>query len=120
MAPLRRKPKQLTAEPTLFETASGGGGGGPMSGTRGGVPPTGRQPGAGAVEFTDDAGTLLDRAPDPAEPDAEDELDRIRQRLSQLTLAEASAGSDLQVLAAAEPPCSPASPKPAPSRARRP
>ncbi len=47
-----------------------------------------------------------------ADPDAEDELDRIRQRLSQLTLAEASAGSDLQVLAAAEPPSSPASPKP--------
>ena len=47
-----------------------------------------------------------------ADPNAEDELDRVRQRLSQLTLAEASAGSDLQVLAAAEPPSSPASPKP--------
>lgn len=46
------------------------------------------------------------------DPEAEEELARIRQRLSQLTLAEASAGSDLQVLAVAEPPSAPASPKP--------
>jgi Mrp family chromosome partitioning ATPase/capsular polysaccharide biosynthesis protein len=47
-----------------------------------------------------------------ADPNAEEELDRIQQRLSQLTLAEASAGSDLEVLSPAEPPSSPASPKP--------
>jgi capsular exopolysaccharide synthesis family protein len=60
------------------------------------------------------ARTQLERQRDTlaADPNAEDELDRIRQRLSQLTLAEASAGTDLQVLAPAEPPSSPASPKP--------
>jgi Mrp family chromosome partitioning ATPase/capsular polysaccharide biosynthesis protein len=47
-----------------------------------------------------------------SDPNAEEEFDRVRQRLSQLTLAEASAGSDLQVLAVAEPPSSPSSPKP--------
>jgi capsular exopolysaccharide synthesis family protein len=60
------------------------------------------------------ARTQLERQRDAlaADANAEDELDRIQQRLSQLTLAEASAGSDLQVLAPAEPPSSPASPKP--------
>jgi Mg-chelatase subunit ChlD len=85
MAPLRRKPKQLAEEPTLFDAAARGAGGGPVLGTRGRVPPAGLQPGAGAVEFTDDAGTLLDRAPATAEPDAEVLL-RARQIAARLAV----------------------------------
>lgn len=77
---MRRKPKQLTEEPTLFEQAGGAGAGLVLVGRRdrrgtgpGRKPPSGSAPGE-----TDEPAELLDTAPREAEPDAE-ALRRARQ-----------------------------------------
>ncbi|RIQ14393.1 hypothetical protein DY240_25010, partial [Jiangella rhizosphaerae] len=59
LRPLRRRPKQLDADPVLHDVSSSGGGGGLV--VPGGLPPPGPRrvpPGSGAPGTTDEAATL--------------------------------------------------------------
>jgi hypothetical protein len=69
--PLRRTPKRLDAEPTLYEPA--GGGGGFVASAGGARRDAGSRParGSGTTGFTDEPAELLAEVPAEAEPDAE-------------------------------------------------
>jgi len=69
--PLRRTPKRLDAEPTLFEPAAGGSGF--VASAGGGRRDAGPRParGSGATGFTDEPAELLAAVPADAEPDPE-------------------------------------------------
>jgi Mg-chelatase subunit ChlD len=71
LQPLRRRPKELDAEPTLFEASAGGGGGLVLSvaGQRRDRPRGG--PGSGAPGTTDEPAQLLDAARAGGEPHVE-------------------------------------------------
>jgi Mg-chelatase subunit ChlD len=90
MKPLRRKPKTLTEEPSLYEPAGGGAGAGQMI-------RTGRGPGAGkrsaknegtATGVTDDDAELLETVPDDAAVDPE-AIRRARRIAALLTIPRA-------------------------------
>jgi Mg-chelatase subunit ChlD len=57
--PLRRRPKQLTEQPALYEPASGGGGLALSSGSRRRAPGGAARPGAGAAGTTDEPAELI-------------------------------------------------------------
>lgn len=85
LRPLRRRPKQLDADPVLHDVSSSGGGG---LVTPGGPRPPGSRPappGSGAPGTTDEAATLLAAAPADAEPDPE-VLRRARQIAARLAV----------------------------------
>jgi Mg-chelatase subunit ChlD len=78
MKPLRRKPKQLTEEPTLFDSSGGGGGvvlGEPRARQRVSGQP---RKGSAALGLSDEPANLLDATPREVEPDPET-LRRARQ-----------------------------------------
>jgi len=83
LAPLRRKPKHLDAEPTLFD-ASGAGAGGPTTSGRRPAPVPGRS-GGGAAEFTDHDGALAGGATGDVEVDPQVLL-RARQIAERLAI----------------------------------
>ena len=83
-APLRRRPKQLDAEPQLLE-ASRGGAGGLVLGSQNGRAAAAPRPGSGGPASTAEQGTLtaaLDGAP-PADPET---LRRARQIATRLAM----------------------------------
>src|ERR1700722_14037318 len=90
MRPLRRRPKKLDAEPTLFEPTVGGNGGvlliaqGAHRDQRG----AGRQPASSAPGLTDETGVLLgaDRAGLGADPET---LRRARQIAARVAIPRA-------------------------------
>jgi len=87
-APLRRRPKQLAEEPTLFERASAGAGGGSIltalpGGRRGPAPAGGSAPGT-----TDEAAALVQPPPDMPDPDP-DVRARARQIAARLSVPRA-------------------------------
>ena len=90
MRPLRRRPKALDAEPTLFEAARGGAGGTVVTGGREGATRPGAARGVGAPGVTDEDGRLELALTDGdgAEPDPE-VLRRAQQIASRLTLPRA-------------------------------
>jgi hypothetical protein len=70
--PLRRKPKTLTEDPTLYEPAAGGVGAGLVArGERKAGSASKRRPGSSVVTVTDDASELVDRLPPDATVDPE-------------------------------------------------
>jgi hypothetical protein len=71
LPPLRRRPKELDAEPTLFEASAGGTGGLVLSAAGQRRDRRGAGPGSGAPATTDEPGQLLDTAPGGSEPDLE-------------------------------------------------
>ena len=85
--PLRRKPKQLDEEPTLFEALVGGSGGAalPSVGAGRGATDGPTQIPGGDTGYTDDEGRLLSEAPDDATPDLA-VLRRARQIAAQLSV----------------------------------
>ena len=84
MAPLRRRPKQLDAEPRLFETGGRGGTGGlVLTGDRGGRPGGPRAGSGGPAMTTERAG--LSASPDGEGPDPE-ALRRARQIAARLAV----------------------------------
>jgi Mg-chelatase subunit ChlD len=90
MRPLRRRPKQLDAEPQLLEPGRGGAGGLVLAGDRGGRPGRpGPRPGSGGPAMTDEQGTLTDAeaaaAGGAAAADAET-LRRARQIATRLAM----------------------------------
>jgi len=87
LQPLRRWPKQLDAEPALYEARAGGAGGLVLAGDRG---PRGRGPArdeqhGGGPGVTGESAQLLDEAPASGEPDAET-LRRARQISARLAV----------------------------------
>jgi Mg-chelatase subunit ChlD len=90
MRPLRRRPKQLDAEPLLLETGPGGAGGLVVAGDHRGRPGRpGPRPGSGGPAMTDEPGTLTDAAAALAsgEPAADAEtLRRARQIAARLAV----------------------------------
>ena len=76
LAPLRRRPKQLDAEPRLLEASRGGAGGLVLTGDRSGRPGGPRTGSSGPAMTTERAG--LSAIPDSQEPDPET-LRRARQ-----------------------------------------
>jgi Mg-chelatase subunit ChlD len=87
LAPLRRRPKELDAEPVLFDASSGGAGGLVLSGgnQRHGRP-AGSGPGGGAPGITGEPAQLLDAPPAGGEPDPET-IRRARQIAARLAVA---------------------------------
>jgi Mg-chelatase subunit ChlD len=87
LRPLRRRPKQLDAEPELFEARAGGAGGLVLAGSR--DRDRGRRggggPGSGAPGVTGEPAQLLDEAPASGEPDRET-LRRARQIAARLAV----------------------------------
>ena len=85
--PLRRKPKQLDEDPTLFEALAGGSGGTalPSAGVGRGATSGPKQVAGGDTGFTDDEGRLLSETPADATPDLA-VLRRARQIAAQLSV----------------------------------
>ena len=87
MQPLRRKPKQLDRDPTVFEPGSSGSGGLVVTGSerqrrdKAGATP----PGRGAPGFTEEQGEVVATAPDAAVPDPE-ALRRAQQIAARLSI----------------------------------
>jgi Mg-chelatase subunit ChlD len=72
LKPLRRKPKQLEEEPTLFLPSASSGGGIVFTADRNrGRAPKADQPGSGGAGVTDEAGERLDTVASDAVPDLE-------------------------------------------------
>jgi Mg-chelatase subunit ChlD len=90
MRPLRRRPKQLDAEPLLLEPSRGGAGGLVLAGDPGGRPGRpGPRPGSGGPAMTEEQGTLTDAATAAAdgEPPADAEtVRRARQIAARLAV----------------------------------
>ena len=89
MRPLRRRPKQLDAEPLLLEPSRGGAGGLVRAGDPGRPGRPGPRPGSGGPAMTDEQGTLTDAATAAAdgEPAADAEtLRRARQIAARLAV----------------------------------
>jgi Mg-chelatase subunit ChlD len=86
LKPLRRRPKELDAEPMLLE-ASAGGAGGLMLTTvgRGAAGPAAAPPGSGAPASTDETAQLLGAPPLDGEPDPET-VRRARQIAARLAV----------------------------------
>lgn len=83
---MRRRPKQLDADPVLHDVSSSGGGGSLVA--PGGLRPPGPRrvpPGSGSPGMTDEAATLLATPPADAEPDPE-VLRRARQIAARLAV----------------------------------
>ena len=86
LAPLRRRPKELDAEPVLFDASAGGAGGLVLSGgNRRHGRPTGSGPGSGAPGITGEPSQLLDATPADGEPDLET-IRRARQIAARLAV----------------------------------
>ena len=83
LAPLRRRPKQLDAEPRLLEASRGGAGGLVLTGDRSGRPGGPRTGSGGPAMTTERAG--LSAIPDNQEPDPET-LRRARQIAARLAV----------------------------------
>ena len=83
LAPLRRRPKQLDAEPRLLEASRGGAGGLVLTGDRSGRPGGPRTGSGGPAMTTERAG--LSAIPDSQEPDPET-LRRARQIAARLAV----------------------------------
>ena len=83
MPPLRRRPKQLDAEPRLLEASRGGAGGLVLTGDRGGRPSGPRTGSGGPATTTERAG--ISAIPDSEGPDAET-LRRARQITARLAV----------------------------------
>jgi Mg-chelatase subunit ChlD len=89
MRPLRRRPKQLDADPLLLEPSRGGAGGLVLAGDAGRPGRAGPRPGSGGPAMTDEQGTLTDAASAAAdgEPAADAEtLRRARQIAARLAM----------------------------------
>ncbi|HJY61322.1 MAG TPA: VWA domain-containing protein, partial [Streptosporangiaceae bacterium] len=87
LAPLRRRPKELDAEPVLFDASAGGVGGLVLSGgNRRHDWPTGGGPGSGAPGITSEPAQLLDATPADGEPDLET-IRRARQIAARLAVS---------------------------------
>ncbi len=84
MRPLRRKPKQLDADPTLFDAAAGGGGTVLTARGAGTRRPANAARGSGAPGTTDEPARLLTEIPADAEPDpaVAAQARRIAERLA--------------------------------------
>jgi len=86
LAPLQRRPKELDAEPVLFDASAGGAGGLVLSsGNRRHGRPTGSGPGSGAPGITGEPSQLLDATPAGGEPDLET-IRRARQIAARLAV----------------------------------
>ena len=86
LAPLRRRPKELDAEPVLFDASAGGAGGLVLSGgNRRHGRPAGSGPGSGAPGITGEPAQLLDATPAGGEPDLET-IRRARQIAARLAV----------------------------------
>ncbi len=90
LQPLRRRPKQLDAEPALYEARAGGAGGLVLPGSRdrgrrGGRGPAREEQHSGGPGVTGEPAQLLDEAPASGEPDAET-LRRARQISARLAV----------------------------------
>jgi Mg-chelatase subunit ChlD len=79
MRPLRRKPKQLTEQPALYQPSRGGGGLALSSGDRRRTPTAAAQPGGTASGTTDEPADLIALA-DLAPESSVDQLTRARAR----------------------------------------
>jgi Mg-chelatase subunit ChlD len=83
---LQRRPKELDAEPVLFDASAGGAGGLVLNGgSRRHGRPTGSGPGSGAPGITGEPGQLLDTTPAGGEPDLET-IRRARQIAARLAV----------------------------------
>ena len=90
---MRRRPKDLDSDPTLFEPVPAGAGGPVLTGGRpGGTPPGGRSTGEGAPGYTDESGGLADPADGDGRPDPE-VLRRAQQIAARLSLPRARRSS---------------------------
>jgi Mg-chelatase subunit ChlD len=87
LAPLQRRPKELDAEPVLFDASPAGAGGLVFSGgNRRHGRPAGSGPGSGAPGITGEPAQLLDATPAGGEPDLET-IRRARQIAARLAVA---------------------------------
>jgi Mg-chelatase subunit ChlD len=86
LKPLRRRPKQLDAEPTLLQASPGTAGGLVLGAEAAGRPAApGRNPGSGAPGITDEPARLLTEVPADAELDPET-VRRARQIAARLSV----------------------------------